>query len=312
MTTTLAQSGLSAAGKEGNEAIKRLNLLIYGPPGTWKTVTAHQMPRTRTLDFDDGMQSVEWAVLAGVIPKRLNEIVYETILPSTKKGVEEMIHRATDQVDEWIAEEDIPEAEWDRPYPQFWDTLIVDSASFLSEAAIELGLAENKALGLSKSLDEARQKRTMAVPMRMQDWGTAANIFSKAIRQWKALGKNLIVTAHQYENTNEAGVLTDVQPLVIGQLRQKLPAMFDEVYYTRIKGTKDKAEAIFQTRPDMLRQLKTRLGCLDAEEKGDFTAIRKKVAKFYGVPEERLWTAYHGSEGRAKAEEEEEKNAVTI
>ena len=77
--TTLAQSGLSA-GK-----IKRLQAIIFGPPGKSKTVSAHSMPNTPTNDFDDGMQSVEWAVKSGTIKKELLEIVYETIVPSDNK-----------------------------------------------------------------------------------------------------------------------------------------------------------------------------------------------------------------------------------
>jgi len=64
MATTLAESGLSA-GK-----IRRLHVIIFGPPGSWKTVMAHGMPNTRTVDFDDGLQSVEWAILEGKIKKR--------------------------------------------------------------------------------------------------------------------------------------------------------------------------------------------------------------------------------------------------
>lgn len=312
MTTTLAQSGLSAASRTNP---KRLRTLIVGPPGHWKTVIAHTMPRTRTLDFDDGMQSVEWAILAGIISKSLDEIVYETIVADGKdaKGkVVEMLHRATDQVDTWIEEEDIPPEEWDKPYPQFWDTLIVDSASFMTDASIDLALIENDRLGMSKTLKEQKQHRTELTPMKIQDWGAASNLFMKAIKQWKALGKNLIVTAHEYEKTTDSGLVMALQPAVIGQLRTKLPAAFDEVWYTRARGAGDKFRITFITGGDAKREAKTRLGCIDREEEADFQVIKEKVAKFYKVGIDQLWTPYHGREGVAKAEEEEARDAVTI
>lgn len=327
MTTTLAESGLSAANPR---KVKRLHLLIVGAPGHWKTVIAHSMPRTRTIDYDDGMQSVEWAIKAGKLGKGMDEIVFETIVrdkTETKKVGDkkiettvEMMHRATDQVDEWIEEEDIPPEEWEDyciskhgfVYPQFWDTLIIDSASFMTDASINLALIENDKHGLSKTLKDQQAKDTMITPLRKQDWGAASSIFMNAVKQWKGLGKNLIITAHEYEKSTEEGTVIAYQPAVIGQLRSKLPGAFDEVWYTKPRGAGSTYRINFITGGDAKREAKTRLGCLDQQEEADFDAIKEKVAKFYGVKPEQLWTPYHGSEGRKKAEQEAEGEAVTI
>lgn len=311
MTTTLAESGIGAA---NSKKFKRLQLLIVAPPGRRKTTIAHSMPRTRTLDFDDGMQSVEWAIRAGVIDKKPEEIVYETILAPKKddSGLIQVLDRATDQVDEWIEEEDIPEEEWDKSYPQQWDTLIVDSASFMTDASIDLALIENDRLKMSQTLRDKRKHGTTLTPMKIQDWGAASSLFMNAIQQWKALGKNLIITCHEYEKTTDSGLVLAYQPAVIGQLRNKLPAAFDEVWYTRTKGQGDKHVVEFVTGNDSKREAKSRLGCLEHREEADFDKIKKKVAKFYGVKPEQLWTPYHGTAGRDKAEEEESDNAVTI
>lgn len=312
MPTNLAESGISAANRTKP---KRLQMLLIGAPGSRKTVIAHSMPRTRTLDFDDGMQSVEWAILAGVLKKELRDIVYETILPKSpgEAGMSEMLNHACDIVDAWIEEEDRgPEFEW--------DTLVVDSASFMMDAAIGLALEENRRLDISKSLKESmagmkkevRDRGLYIVPMRMQDWGSAGNLFMKAARQWKALGKNLIITAHEWERTNESGTVLSIQPNVVGQLREKLPAMFDEVYYTKIKATQRGVDIVLRVQPDSLREAKTRLGCLEMEEPADFAALRKKVAAFYRVDESLLWTAYHGTEGREKAEAELAEESIAV
>lgn len=295
-------------------------------------MTAHTMPRTRTIDFDDGLQSVEWAILAGKIEKALNEIVYETILgdKSSGKAAINMLQYAIDVVDKWIEEEDIPEEEWEDycekehgfVYPQFWDTLIIDSATFMKGGAIDLALKENNRLDLSKSLKDSKKglkkkdlERGLYVhPMRIQDWGSARQLFQKAVKQWKMLGKNLIIIAHEYAETDDTGRVIEVLPSFIGKDRGEIPAMFDDVWNSKLKRRKGELEVVFRTEPDNKRPLKTRFGCLDSEEEADFTKIREKIAKFYGTEVDRLWSAYHGTEGRKKAEEEamREENVEAI
>ncbi len=307
LTTTLALSGLSSA-KSG----RRLQLLIYGPPGTWKTVNAHHLPRTRTLDLDNGLQSVEWAILAGKLDKKLEDIVYRTILPphtlDDKKN--HVLQEAQDQLDFWLAEEDIPPEEWDRPYEQFWDTLIVDSLSALTEASIIHGLRENNRIEMSLSWE--KMEKGGVRPMKIQDWGSASILFMKFIHYCRNSGKNLVLVAHEYSEIDSEGGVISLSPKVIGQLRQDLPKDFDEVWYAKIKGTKSDAKGIFQTQPDSMRRLRSRIGCLDADEKADFSQIKKKIAKFYKVPEESLWRAAHGSEERAEMIATEVEETIDI
>lgn len=322
-TTTLAISGLGAQ-QEAIEAARaagmviplhsrRANILIYGPPGTAKTVNAHQMPGTRTLDLDDGMQSVEWAIRQGILDKDPSEIVYKTILPPVNDPKSTFVlDTATDTVDEWIKEEDISPEEWDRPYPQFWDTLVIDSGSALSDGTIIKALKENHRLELSKSLDRL-QGKIGVTPMRQQDWGSAASLFQKAINQWRNIGKNVVLICHEYTETDDTtGTILGIMPLLIGQLRAKLPKDFDEVWYAHVKGPRNKPEYLFQTTPDNLHQLRSRHGCLDPVEPADFRKIRAKIAKFYGVDESTIWTAYHGTEGVEKAQAEAEQEATMI
>lgn len=295
MVTTLAESGLSSGNK-----IKRLQVLLWGSPGSWKTVMAHGMPNTRTIDFDDGMQSVEWAILAGHIKKSLDEIVYETMLPSgPKKELLLLLDKATDRIDDWIKEESIPSDDWEEYcrethntlYPQFWDTLIIDSASGLGEASIVKGLDENRRLELSKSwagwLDSGWRIR----PMRVQDWGAGAYLQYKFIEQCRSYGKNVVIIAHEYKDTDELGTTIAYEPLLIGQNRQQVPKAFDEVWYAHITGTRKKPEGHIQTTHGSKRRCGTRLGCIDPIDTLDYYELRKKVAAFYKIPAEDLWTA---------------------
>lgn len=289
----------------GAQSGKRLTCLIWGPPGSRKTVVAHGMPRTRTIDFDDGLQSVEWAIRAGILKKSMEEIEYETILGDreTVKGVVDMLNVAMDCVDRWIAEEDEdPSREW--------DTLIVDSCSFMSDAAVGLALSENKRLGLSKSLEDAtrgltKEKRDRGLyvrPMRMQDWGAAVQLFQNAVLQWRGLSKNLVLVAHEWTNTDADGNVKEYAPLFIGQARQKIPALCDEVWFSQVLPRGKSLEATFRTVAGPRRPtIKSRAGCLDAVEPADFAAIRRKIAKFYNIPEEDIWRTSHGIGGRERA-----------
>jgi hypothetical protein len=312
MTTTLADSGL------GGKKFKRLNLLLYGPFGTWKTVNAHHLPRTRTLDFDDGMQSVEWAILAGKLDRKLEEIVYSTIIPpaTLDENKNNVFDIAADQVEEWVEEEDVPPAEWanyciekhGRAFPQLWDTLIIDSGTSLTSSTIIKALKETDRLGLSQSWSKRKAKGL--TPRMIQDYGAAGILFEKFMTLCYGTGKNIVLICHEYQHTDKKGNLLGIEPMLVGQLRQSVPKSFDEVWYARVKGTAAASKGVFQTQADPMRRCRSRLGCLDASVDSDFASIKATVAEFYGVPEENLWTAAHGIKGAKALIEEEVSDSV--
>jgi hypothetical protein len=317
MTTTLAKSGLGSGKKT-----RRLKLLFYGPFGTRKTVSAHFLPNTRTLDLDDGMQSVEWAVRDGVLTRpnwpdtmtmeeKLHDIVYETILPppSLDESKNKVFDLAVDKIDEWCADEDIPSEEWeaicrertkDEDYPegfvynQFWDTLIIDSGTSLTSAVIPVALKEMDRLELSKSWKNRRMKGL--TPVMIQDRGALNILFKKFMTVALGTGKNVVLICHEYVNTDKKGIVIGYEPALSGQLRADVPKDFDEVWYCTTKGTAKDSKGVFQLSPDPLRKCRSRLGCLPPIiEKSDFGAIREQVAKWYGVSPEMLWVSPKGT-----------------
>lgn len=312
MTTTLADHNLSAH-------LKRLKLLYYGPFGTWKTVNAHRMPRTRTLDFDDGLLSVLWAIKAGKIERDLKDVVFETIVPPATMDEDKnnVFDLATDKVEQWVEDEDVDPSQWEEyckdqnnglVYPQFWDTLIIDSGSSLAYSTLIKALKETNRLELSQSWKKRKIKGL--TPRMIQDYGATSILFEKFMKLCYGTGKNIVLICHEYINTDKKGNLVSIQPLLPGQLRESLPKDFDEVWYARVKGAGDKQRGLFQTKRDPLRGCRSRLGCLDAEEFADFDAIKEKVGKFYGVSPEQLWTGVHGTEAARELEKEEAKEAV--
>ncbi len=318
MTTTLAHSGLSS----GNMA-KRLHLMIYGPFGTWKTVIGHGLPNTRTLDFDDGMQSVEWAILAGKLNRTLEDIVYETITPppSMDESKNLIFDEAADKLDEWVADEDVDPSQWaeycadkneGRVFQQNWDTLIIDSGTSLTNGVIIKALKETHRLDLSKSWSKRSINNKGLTPVMIQDRGAVNTLFSKFMTMCFGTGKNVVLICHEYQNVDKKGNLRAIEPFLSGQLRQSVPKDFDEVYYSRVKGTVTANVGVLQTTADPMRRCRSRLGCLDPSEPGDFAAIKTKVAEFYKVPENKLWVASHGTAEAREFAEQEAADAVAI
>lgn len=256
------------------EPSQAIHCIVYGAPGSGKTVFAHTFPRTRTLDFDDGMGSVAYAIKEGIIHKDLSEVVYETILEQNldKGRVTQatVLDRATDKLDEWLEDRDA------------WDTLVVDSVTAMNEAVINRGLEINASLGLSKSSAEA--KRLGVRVMKMQDWGAGMNLFTQFIEWIRAdlPDKHIVVVAHQYENRDDDGNLIAYEPLLIGQLRQKIAKDFGEVYYIEQSGTKQNARYELLTRKDARHVTKSRLGCLPVYCPASFDEIMKHIEKFWG------------------------------
>ncbi len=250
--------------------------MLWGPPGGGKTVLAHQWPRTRTLDLDQGMDSVAWAIREGIIKgKKLEEIVYATITEAKRKGRRiksaSALDMCTDKLDEWLKEKDE------------WDTIVVDSATALNDYVINAALEANAALGLSKSREQGREVGMRV--MRRQDWGSGMGMFTDFIDWLKSsdfADKLIVITAHEYETTDDEGTLLSVDPLLIGQLRQRVGKDFGEIYYVRVKGTKAKRKHMIQTAADSLRNCKSRIGCLPFEMSASYYEIQALTTKYWG------------------------------
>ncbi len=217
-----------------------------------------------------------------------------------------------------MREEDIPPDEWNERcfnahgevYQQQWDTLILDSGTALSDGTIIKALRETDRLDLSKSWE--RRKLKGLTPRMIQDYGAAGILFEKFMTLCHGTGKNIVLICHEYHSTDKAGTLLAIEPLLTGRLRQSIPKDFDEVWYSKVKGTASASYGIFQTKPDPLHRCRSRLGCLEHEEAADFDAIRAKVAEFYSVDPETIWTAAHGTEEALALVKEEAANQLAI
>lgn len=250
-------------------------ILLWGRPGSGKTVFAHNWPRSRTLDLDQGISSVAWAIREGVIKdKKLSDIVYRQIAEKSKKGFVksgEALDQVTETLDEWLEESDE------------WDTLIIDSLTSLGEFAINESLDQMGTLKMSESRKISNSAGLRV--MRKQDWGGAISLINGLIEWLRSedfAGKTIIMIAHEYVETNEAGSAVGYKPLTIGQLRDRLHVPFGEVYYMSVEGSKTKPKYVMQTQRDGLRDCKTRYGCLEAKMETDYQLWRKTIDDYWG------------------------------
>lgn len=250
-----------------------MHVLVYGPPGSGKTVFAHSFPRTRTLDLDNGMGSVAWAIREGVIDKKLEDVVYETIRErDLDRGVVQSataLDWATDTLDTWLEDRDE------------WDTLVIDSATALNEMVINKGLEANAKLGISKSNAQAKSMGIRV--MKFQDWGAGMNLFTQ-FTEWirsELHNKNIVMVCHEYEKTNDSGAVVSVEPALIGQLRQRVAKDFGEVYYAEVTGTKAAPKFQLMTKQANRYVCKSRLGCLPIYVPAHYDSIREIVDEYW-------------------------------
>lgn len=236
-------------------------VLLYGAPGTMKTIQAHSFPRPRTIDCDNGLLSIRSAVKAKIIPEPIGW-KYETIV-ETQFGKHGYVKKATAfdqvclQIDAWLKEEAEDES-------QEFDTIIVDSATSLSEFSLNQSLEEMDRLGMSKSKSQGSTAGLQIV--KMQDYGGALKLFQQFIDWIRGLDKNIVLVCHEYEQTSDEGTVEKILPLLIGQLRQKISKDFDEVWRNTFKGVGENRKVVTQTAGTNKVVAKSRLGVFKAEE----------------------------------------------
>lgn len=252
-----------------------IHALLWGEPKTGKTVLAHQWPRTRTLDLDNGMESVMWAIRKGPLrgKKKPEDIVYETVLEESRTNFgyvkkPEALERAVGVLKQWFSDK-----EYDK-----WDTLIIDSVTALGEICIDQAL---KNLGKLGSYTESKT-RSDQVEMRImarQDWGPAMSLLKNVIEECRtqcAGQKNLFVIAHEHQETNESGAVLGRKPYVIGKsLRNDIPRLFDEVWH--IELDRDGTPVLY-TKGSKRFEAGSRLGLPDEIKDPTYDKIMKAVA----------------------------------
>lgn len=170
-------------------------VLFWGAPGTQKTRIAGRAPRALVLDFDMGGE---------VIDAPDTEIVRVPFDPTAKVATAWLEGQAA--LREAIARTDI---EW----------IVLDSLSARQDHALQKAL-----------LDDPPPKGFISPA----HWGQVQGLLLKDIDLLHRSGKHIIAIAHEYHkeirNLKQEVLDAKLQPLVSGQLGERIGHQFGEVY----------------------------------------------------------------------------------
>lgn len=275
------------------DPIGRSEILLYGPPGSAKTVTASTLPPPfRWLDADKGTKSLRWAVKSGVSAiKDMDKDIkifrpsedMEGQYPSRARGTVPAFDKMTDKLDWWFGGD-----------VNNWNTLVIDSFTEINEWALNKGLYLNSTLpNLQRPLSTSEKVNLIAkvrILTGQQDYKSAMGLCDGFITEVRIKcaehNKNLVVICHEWaeEREKEDGTQEIVRylPLLIGQLRTRLPKSFDDVWYCRLDSNTTPVKATVQLLGDPRHYAKTRWGSIvKREEPADYRLLIKKVREYH-------------------------------
>lgn len=138
-----------------------------------------------------------------------------------------------------------------------YKTVVVDSTSSMTDIAMERALQ----LDPKRSATEG--------PIWNVHYMLVRNLMEGRLRQLVDLPCNVVVISHiNIIQDQETGAVIDVAPLLTGQLAEKIPGLFDEVYFATTKrkqeeGGVTKTKWLMQTIPIGFHKARSRLSGME-------------------------------------------------
>lgn len=275
------------------DPIGRSEVLIYGPPKSGKTVLWSTFPPPfRVIDADNGLKSVAWAFKAGKTSmKSPTELVgYRPHEALDKPYPDHAVafDKVCDMVDHWFSAPEV--GKWEG------GTLVIDSFTEMNEWAINKGLELNQKLPdakkpLSRS-HEINLKAQARLLTGQQDYKSAMAFLDTFIWPVRVMcaqhNRNLVVVCHEYteETENDSGerVILRYRPLLIGQLRERFPKSFDDLWHMTTYHKGGIPEFKVQMHAGAKFLAGTRWGAImSAEEEPDYRQMLAKVKAYHNV-----------------------------
>lgn len=187
--------------------------MLIGTYGTGKSVFASSCPTPGfVFDFDEGIVTYKGLDFdyAQYSDDWEGWVRFEKDLMMVKKGVEEGKYA----------------------------TVIVDSTSRMTD------------LAMARAMQLDPKRSPTGGPIWNVHFMMVRNLMEGKLRQIISLQCNVIVISHvDIIKDEDTGSIIDIAPLLTGQLREKVPGAFQEVYYCTTKRVNQKTEWLIQTVP---------------------------------------------------------------
>lgn len=250
-----------------------ISIILMSRPGMGKTTLASSFPRPRYFDFDKKMGAIlnpDWIKkLGGKVP----QVEYETFAERSRNLGLAVQHNAFDDACRYF-DRCMSPAERGK-----FDTFVVDSVTNMTEAAY------NKALivlqGAKRSYTHESAVKTGMAILQKQDFGGGNSLVMQFLRMLLDSGKNVIAIVHEKETTNDTGLLVSIDPMLIGQNTQAVPALFQNVWRLKVIGVppNQKRQLICDTDGIVMARSEIGLGTIEEPTYDKIRArIRERVA----------------------------------
>lgn len=223
---------------ENYKAEKPIKMLVIGDSGTGKTGALASLANAgyhlHILDYDNGLDILSTTVK----PEFLANVEYETLTEKKKS------------VNGRIIPEGMPKAftrglalltEWGNKYTSLNDVIVIDSLTFMSDAALEHVQAGAGHLGKNPEI---------------QEWGLAMNLIEDmlSILYSEDIKCNVIINSHVKYLEDEGTKTIKAQ---VNTLGSKLPPKVGRYFNHMILATMEGSKRIFRTKASMTMGLKS-------------------------------------------------------
>lgn len=272
------------------DPVGRTDVVIYGPPGSCKTMLWSTMPPPfRVIDGDYGLKTLKWAFKAGLTALHCTGphclVAYRPVEQGTYPINPEALDKMTDMLDFWFSPGEVEK----------WEggTLVWDSATEVNVWAIYKALHVNgqlpkpdKSLSISDKVNEVAHAILLTGE---QDYKSAQGFFLGLLADIRVEcarhNRNFAMVCHQWTETAQMSDgstrVVSYEPWLIGQLRQRIAKDFDDVWYTQLFNGKD---AKVQVHGDPMHVAKTRWGQVPEIEKDfDYRKMIERVRRYHGT-----------------------------
>ncbi len=221
--------------------------MLIGTYGTGKSVFASSCPTPGfVFDFDEGI------------------ITYQ--------GLDFDYKQYSDDWQGWIKfEKDLIQVKQDVALAQY-KTVIVDSTSKMTD------------LAMARAMQLDPKRSATGGPIWNVHFMMVRNLMEGKLRQIVNLQCNVIIISHiDIVKDEKTGNIIEISPLLTGQLREKIPGAFQEVYYCTTKRVGQKTEWMIQTVPIGYTKARSRLSgkahLLPDFLPNSYEAVMKTLAK---------------------------------